>query len=142
MRTRKKNLLLKSSLLLKNHQLEKRSIRKRLLQIKKKLLINPPMANTVDKNPDKNPEQSAFQKGKSTIQQLFTLRLLIEIVKKTDTVLYIGMFDLGKAFDKVSRFKLIKKLIAMGISKCMLQVINMCTICILNYRLLKGLRTY
>ena len=52
-------------------------------------------------------EQSAFQKGKSTLHQLFTLRLLIEIAKKTDTTLYIVMFDLEKAFGKVSRYRLL-----------------------------------
>ena len=34
--------------------------------------------------------QSAFQKGKSTTQPLFTNRLLIEISKYTDATLYIG----------------------------------------------------
>ena len=100
------------------------------------VLFDRVIANRLDSWIGVNDEQSAFQKGKSTIHQLFTLRLLIEIAKKTDTVLYIGMFDLAKAFDKVSRYKLIKKLIAMGISKCMLQVIKrlyMCTICVLNY---------
>ena len=52
--------------------------------------------------------QSAFQKAKSTIHQLFTIRLLIEIANATDTTLYIGMFDLAKAFDKVSRYLLLK----------------------------------
>ena len=46
--------------------------------------------------------QSAFQKGKSCIHQLFTLRLLIEIAKSSNTTLYIGFFDIAKAFDKVS----------------------------------------
>ena len=50
-----------------------------------------------------NVEQSAFQKKKSTIKQLFILRVLIEIVKKTGLPLYIGFFDLEKAFHKVSR---------------------------------------
>ena len=51
-----------------------------------------------------NYEQSAFQRGKSTIHQLFTIRLLIEIATGTNTTLYIGFFDLEKAFDKVSRY--------------------------------------
>ena len=49
-------------------------------------------------------EQTAFQKKKSTLQQLFIIRLLIEICKKTGTPLYIGYFDLEKAFDKVSGY--------------------------------------
>ena len=53
--------------------------------------------------------QSAFQKLKSTIHPLFTIRLLIEIAKATGVTLYIGFFDLEKAFDKVSRYLLLKK---------------------------------
>ena len=68
--------------------------------------------------------QSGFQKGKSTLHQIFTIRLLIEIAKATDTTLYIGMFDLAKAFDKVSRLKMLKKLIALGIGKCMLNALK------------------
>ena len=53
-----------------------------------------------------------FRKGKSTVTQIFTLRILIEMAKKTNTTLYIGCFDIEKAFDKVSRFLLLKKLIS------------------------------
>ena len=80
--------------------------------------------------------QSAYQKGKSTLHQLFTIRLLIELAKKTDTTLYIGLFYLSKAFDKVSRYLLLKKLIALGIGNCMLQAIKRLysvTYCILSH---------
>ena len=43
--------------------------------------------------------QSAFQKARATLHQIFTIRLLIEIAKKNNTVIYIGMFDLEKAFN-------------------------------------------
>ena len=39
-------------------------------------------------------EQSGFDKGKSTITQIFTIRLLIEITKETNITLYIGCFDI------------------------------------------------
>ena len=68
--------------------------------------------------------QSAFQKGKSTILPLFTLRLLIEIAKYNGTTLYIAFFDLEKAFDKVSRYLMLKKLIDRGIGNCMLQALK------------------
>ena len=68
--------------------------------------------------------QSGFQKGKSTLHQIFTIRLLIEIAKMTNTTLYIGMFDLAKAFDKVSRLKLLQKLILLGIGKFMLNALK------------------
>ena len=70
------------------------------------------------------------------MHQLFTIRLLIEIAKSTDTTLYIGLFDLAKAFDKVSRYLLLKKLVVRGISKCMLQGLKRlykCTYCVLTF---------
>ena len=68
--------------------------------------------------------QSAFQQGKSTLHQIFTLRILIEIAKQTDTTLYIGFFDLEKAFDKVSRLLLLKRLRERGIGNSMLQALK------------------
>ena len=44
--------------------------------------------------------QPAFQKGKTTLQ-IFTLRLLIEIMK-SEGVTYIGFFDLEKSFTEKS----------------------------------------
>ena len=60
------------------------------------------IANRLHRWAGVNHEQSAFQKGKSTIHQLLTLRLLIETAKLTNKTLDIGFFDLEKAFDKVS----------------------------------------
>ena len=68
--------------------------------------------------------QSAFQKGKSTIHQIFTLRIIIELAKQTNTTIYIVFFDLAKAFDKVSRVLLLKNLIEQGIGNCMLQALK------------------
>ena len=85
---------------------------------------------------DVNAVQSGFQKLKSTLHQIFTIRLLIEITKMRNTTLYIGMFDLEKAFDKVSRYKLLQKLIAKGIGNCMLQALKRIykfTYCVLSY---------
>ena len=80
--------------------------------------------------------QSGFQKLKSTLHLIFAIRLLIEIAKQTNTTLYIGMFDLEKAFDKVSRYKLLKKLVEKGIGNCMLQALKRVyksTYCVLSY---------
>ena len=71
-----------------------------------------------------NYEQSAFQKGKGTLNHIFTLRLLITLVKRYKKTLYIGFFDLSKAFDKVSRIQLIKALIRLGIASCLLEAIK------------------
>ena len=94
-----------------------------------------------------NDEQSAFQKFKSTIHQLFTIRLIIELAKKLNITLYIGLFDLEKAFDKVSRYQMLKKLITKGNGNCMLQTLKhlySCTWCILCYgeEFSKAFRTF
>ena len=70
------------------------------------------------------PEQSAFQKGKSAIIQIFIVRLLIEIAKKKNITLYIASVDLEKAFDKVSRYRLLCKLVARGIGHVMLEALK------------------
>ena len=80
--------------------------------------------------------QSAYQKGISTIHQVFTIRLLIALAKKTNTTLYIGPFDLEKAFDKVSRYHLLKKLVKKGIGMYMLEALKRLysyTYCVLSY---------
>ena len=60
-------------------------------------------------------EQTAFQKGKSTIDQIFILRVIISLIKTNNQTLYIGFYDLSKAFDRVSRYLLLKQLIKLGI---------------------------
>ena len=74
-----------------------------------------------------NPEQTAFQKGKGTVDQIFLLSLIIGLIKDnkmTYTYIYIGFFDLSKAFDKVARFLLLKTLVKMGIGTVMLQFLK------------------
>ena len=82
-----------------------------------------------------NPEQTAFQKGKSTLDQVFTLRVIIALAKKYNKPLFVGFFDLSKAFDKVSRVQLLKCLVKLGIGTCILEAIKamyMCTRCVLK----------
>ena len=71
-----------------------------------------------------HPEQSAFQKGKSTLNQIFLIRIIISLVKRENITLFIGFFDLEKAFDKISRPLLLKSLIKLGIGSCMLHAIK------------------
>ena len=68
-------------------------------------------------------EQTGFRKGKSTLTQLFTIRIIIELVKKSNITIYIGCFDIEQAFDKVSRLFLLKKLIKCGIGCTMLNAL-------------------
>ena len=53
-----------------------------------------------------NPEQTAFQKGKGTLDQVFTLKIIIALAKRYRKTLFVGFFDLSKAFDKVSRVEM------------------------------------
>ena len=98
-----------------------------------------------------NSDQTAFQKCKSTLIHIFTIRILIELAKKLDITLYIGSVDISKAFDHVPRMLLLKKLAKIGIGKCMLfalQQLYSLTICILkfqgelsdNFRMERGVR--
>ena len=64
-------------------------------------------------------EQTA-QKGKSTIDQIFMLRIIISLIRNAKMPLYIGFFDLSKAFDRVSRYLMLKQLIKLGIGSVML----------------------
>ena len=60
-----------------------------------------------------NPQQTA--NSKSTTDQIFLLRFIVGLAKRSNIVLYIVSFDLSKAFDCVSRYKLFKTLVKMGI---------------------------
>ena len=80
-------------------------------------------------------EQTAFQKGKSTIDQIFLLRIIISLIKANKKVLYIGFFDLSKAFDRVSRYLLLKQLVKLGVGSVMfysLKSIYSVTRCVLK----------
>ena len=70
------------------------------------------------------PEQTAFQKGKSTIDQIFLLRVIIGLTKAAKSPLFIGFFDLEKAFDKVSRPLLLESLIKLGIGAALFTAIK------------------
>ena len=69
-------------------------------------------------------EQSAFQKGKSTTTQLFLLHLIIALAKKNNVTLYIGLFDISKALDKISRLKMLTFLLSLGIGMYMFNAIK------------------
>ena len=71
-----------------------------------------------------HPEQTAFQKRKCTIDQVFLLRIVTALTKTSNTPLYVGSFDVEKAFDKVSRPLLLLSLIKMGLGSTMLHAIK------------------
>ena len=50
-------------------------------------------------------EQAGFRRGKSTVEQIFILRNIIEQVVEWQSTLYITFVDFEKAFDSVHRGK-------------------------------------
>ena len=82
-------------------------------------------------------DQTAFQKWKSTLIHIFTLRIIIELAKKKNITLYIGSMDIAKAFDHVPRSLLLKKLVQLGVGKSMLFALKQMyklTICVLKFQ--------
>ena len=71
-----------------------------------------------------NDEQTAFQKGKGTLNQIFILRCITALAKYNKITLYIGFLDLSKAFDRVSRYLLLKTLVRLGIGNVMFNVLK------------------
>ena len=69
-------------------------------------------------------DQTAFQKGKSTLIHIFTLRIIIEIAKIKKTSLFIGSMDIETAFDIVPTLLLLKKLFRLGIGALMLSALK------------------
>ena len=49
------------------------------------------------------PEQAGFREGKSTTEQIFILRNIIEQSVKRQSTLYINFIDFEKAFDLIHR---------------------------------------
>ena len=68
-------------------------------------------------------EQVGSQKGRSCIDHIMTIRLIIDYAKKARVKLYILFIDFEKAYDKVSRNKLIEELKILECGKVMLQIL-------------------
>ena len=84
-----------------------------------------------------NVDQTAFQKFKSTLMHIFTLRILIDIANKLDITVYIGSVDIEKAFDHVPRSLLLKKLVKLGIGRLMLfalKQVYMYSMCVIKFQ--------
>ena len=57
------------------------------------------------------PDQPAYQKGRSTTEQVFCLKVLVEkAITSQDYKIIIMMIDMSKAFDTVNRKKLMELL--------------------------------
>ncbi|CAL4246672.1 unnamed protein product, partial [Meganyctiphanes norvegica] len=79
--------------------------------------------------------QAGAQKGRGCIEQMLTLRLLMDLAKFKKRKLYILFIDFSKAYDKVPRNKLIEYMKSLGCGRVLLYAIqNMykCTYNVLN----------
>ena len=83
-----------------------------LLSILRKLLTIALLQRTWDRMSSRIPKtQAAYQKGRSTTEQVLALKILIEkAITSTDYNLYILLLDMSKAFDTVNRKLLLQEL--------------------------------
>ncbi len=68
-------------------------------------------------------EQTGAQKGRGCEEQILTIRLLIDIARKSKRTLYIALIDYQKAYDKVNRWKLFRHLDLKGCGTAFLQAV-------------------
>ena len=68
-------------------------------------------------------EQAGAQAGRGCQEQLLTLRLLIDVARKTKQSLYIVFIDYSTAYDRVNRQLLLEKLAASGCGQRFLRAI-------------------
>ena len=82
-----------------------------LLSVIRKILTICIIQRTWDKFATKiPPEQAAYQSGRSTTEQVYTIKMLVEkAINASDYSIYILLLDMSKAFDTVDR-KLFKYL--------------------------------
>ena len=72
-------------------------------------------------------QQAGAQSGRGCIEQILTLRLYIDVARKTKQCLYVTFLDYEKAYDKVDRSLLLQKLANTGCSQKFLNAIY-CTL--------------
>ena len=76
--------------------------------------------------------QAGAQKGRSCLEQIFTLRMLIDYAIKKKSKLYVLFIDYSKAYDRVPRRKLIEVLKSRGCGRVMLKAIQAMYTCTKN----------
>ena len=76
--------------------------------------------------------QAGAQKGRSCLEQIFTLRMLIDYVIKKRSKLYVLFIDYSKAYDRVPRHKLVEVLRSRGCGRVMLKAIQAMYTCTKN----------
>ena len=76
--------------------------------------------------------QAGAQKGRSCLEQIFTLRMLCHYAKNKKSKLYVLFIDYSKAYNRVSRRKLIEVLRSRGCGKLMLKALQAMYSCTKN----------
>ena len=69
-------------------------------------------------------EQNGFREGRSTLDNLYILRMLVDNVRKKNGSVYVQFLDLEKAFDSVDRKKLLGRLNDLNVNESMVSVIK------------------
>ena len=91
------------------------SIMDTLAKVFDKLLLNRLVSwSSIDKC------QAGAQRGRGCIEQIMTLRLLIDLAKSKKKKLYVLFIDFSKAYDKVPRNKMIEYMKSIGCGRIML----------------------
>ena len=99
-------------------------------------LLNERLTTWAETNKLRANSQSGFRKHRSTIDQCFVLRTIIEKCKHGRTPLYTCFVDFRKAFDSIPRARLWTVLAAMGLSgpffDCLQAMYSQDTACVLT----------
>ena len=88
--------------------------------IKSRLTVFSDEVELLDKN------QSGFRQGYSTIDNIFVLHILLELLKGTKKNMYCAFIDFEKAFDSVWRIGRWQKLLSSNINGKCFRIIFMC----------------
>ncbi len=88
------------------------------------VLLNSRLSQYLESNRLLGEEQAGFRPGYSTLDHIFTLYCIIDLYVSKKRRLYAAFVDYRKAFDTVDRHHLWQKLISLGISGKILNVIK------------------
>ena len=69
-------------------------------------------------------EQAGFKRGRSTVEQIFVLRNIVEQVVEWQSTFYITFVDFEKAFDSAHRESLWKIMASYGIPSKIIKMVH------------------
>ena len=86
-------------------------------------LLNARLNAYVENNAILGEDQTGFRQGYSILDNIFTLKSIIDIFLSKKRSLYCGFIDFRKAFDKINRRLMWQKLINLGINGKIIHII-------------------